>query len=75
MKAAFAILGLKRLENEQEIFKWATLAVAGQPEKALQSMTSAKATFAKLGLKRLENEAERLISRITHTKESREKGE
>ena len=70
----------KRLQQphhlaEAQLLHGQMLAAAGQKDKALQSMTSAKATFAKLGLKRMENEAERVISRITHTKESREKGE
>ena len=78
LKAAAA--EFKRLQQphhlaEAQLLHGQMLAAAGQPEKALQNMISAKKTFAKLGLKRLENEAERLISRITHTKESREKGE
>ena len=78
LKAAAA--EFKRLQQphhlaEAQLLHGQMLAAAGQPEKALQNMISAKKTFAKLGLKRLENEAERVISRISHTKESRKQGE
>ena len=66
MRLKAAAAEFKRLQQphhlaEAQLLRGQLLAVAGQKDKALQSMTAAKATFAKLGLKRLENEAERLI--------------